>query len=94
MTQPVINSTLHALCERLQQLRKQAEAVGLFTDDRELLNCTHCGLQENVLIGGYLVTHQVDAADEIDTGLRFSAVDDHNFICPQCGAKVTEDSFD
>ncbi|MBF0219390.1 MAG: hypothetical protein HQL49_07660 [Gammaproteobacteria bacterium] len=84
---------LHVLCEQLQKIRQQAESAGLFIDDRELLACTHCGLQEDVLIDGRLVTHQADAADATDSGLRFASADDGNFVCPQCGAVIAGDFF-
>ena len=77
---------LHVLCEQLQKIHRQAESAGLFIGDRELLDCTRCGLQEDVLIDGQLVTHQADTTNVIDSGLRFATTDDENFICPQCGA--------
>ena len=87
------DAALHALCEHLQKIYQQAEIAGLFIGDRELLDCTRCGLQEDVLIDGRLVTHQADAADATDSGLRFAAADDGNFICPQCGAVIAGDFF-
>jgi hypothetical protein len=84
---------LHALCEQLQKIHQQAEIAGLFIGDRELLDCTHCGLQEDVLIDGLLVTHQADVADATDSGLRFAAAGDGNFVCPQCGAVIAGDCF-
>ena len=85
------DAALHVLCEQLRKIRKQAEIAGLFIDDRDLLDCAHCGLQEDVLIDGRLVTYQADAADTSDSGLRFAAMDDGNFVCPQCGAVMTGD---
>jgi hypothetical protein len=82
---------LDALCEQLQKIRQQTEISGLFIGDRELLDCTHCGLQEDVLINGQMVTHQADAADTIDSGLRFSDADDGNCVSPQCGAAIAGD---
>ena len=93
MSSPEQDVALHALCEQLQKIRQQAEIAGLFIGDRELLDCTRCGLQEDVLIDGRLVTHQADAADATDSGLRFAAADDGNFICPQCGAVIAGDFF-
>lgn len=91
MSTPEQDTVLHALCKQLQKIRKQAEIAGLFVGDRELLDCAHCGLQEDVLIGGQLVTYQAGAADTPDSGLRFAAADDGNFVCPQCGAAITGD---
>ena len=86
----------HTAAELIVQLRKihqQAEITGLFIGDRELLDCTHCGLQEDVLIDGRLVTYQADAADAADSGLRFAAADEGNFVCPQCGAVIAGEFF-
>ena len=97
MSTPVQDAALHVLCEQLQKIHQQAEDAGLFIGDRELLNCTHCGLQEDVLSDGRLVTVQADvenASATTDSGLRFAAADDGNFICPQCGAVMAGDYFD
>jgi hypothetical protein len=93
MFDPEQDVALNALCEQLQKIRQQAENAGLYIDDRELLACTHCGLQEDVLIDGRLVTHQADAADATDSGLRFAAAEDGGFVCPQCGAMIAGDFF-
>lgn len=93
MSTPAQDAALHVLCEQLQRIYQQAEIAGLFIGDRELLDCAHCGLQEDVLIDGRLVTHQADAADATDSGLRFAAADDGNFVCPQCGAVIAGDFF-
>ncbi len=84
------DAALHALCEQLQEIHQQAEIAGLFVVDRELLDCTFCGLQEDVLIDGRLITYQADASDAVDSSLRFTALDNGNFICPQCGAVIAE----
>ncbi|OGS91834.1 MAG: hypothetical protein A2061_04865 [Gallionellales bacterium GWA2_59_43] len=88
MSAPAQDAALHALCEQLQKIHQQAEIACLFIGDRELLDCAHCGLLEDVLIDGRLVTYQADAVDAADSGLRFAAVDDGNFVCPQCGAVI------
>lgn len=80
------DAALHALCEQLQKIHQECEVVGLFVGDRELLDCAHCGLLEDVLIDGRLVTHQAGAEDTADSGLRFAATEDGDFVCPQCGA--------
>ena len=91
MSIPRQDAVLRVLCEQLQKIHKQAEIAGLFIGDRELLDCTHCGLQEDVLIDGQLVAHQADAADATASGLRFAAADDGNFVCPQCRAVIAGD---
>jgi hypothetical protein len=42
----------------------------LFANDRELLACAKCGLQEDVAFRGQLITSHPDSVGE-DTGLRF-----------------------
>jgi predicted RNA-binding Zn-ribbon protein involved in translation (DUF1610 family) len=66
-------------------IERQARALGIFVDDRELLMCPKCGLTEDVLSGGRLVTF--DGSSGPDTGLRFiepTSVDGQ-FTCPRCG---------
>lgn len=87
------DAALHALCEQLQKIHQQCEITSIFVGDRELLDCARCGLQEDVLIDGRLVTYQVDAADAADSGLRFAAAGDGHFVCPQCGAVITGEFF-
>jgi hypothetical protein len=93
MSVPAHDAALHALCEQLREIHQQAEIAGLFIGDRELLDCTHCGMQEDVLIDSRLVTYQADAADAADSGLRFAAADEGNFACPQCGAVIAGEFF-
>ena len=93
MSTPAQDAALHAFCEQLRKIHQQAEITGLFIGDREFLDCTHCGLQEDVLIDNRLVTYQADAADAADSGLRFAAADEGNFVCPQCGAVIAGELF-
>jgi hypothetical protein len=39
------------------------------------------------------IHQQADAADATDSGLRFAAADDGNFVCSQCGAVIVGDFF-
>lgn len=80
------DAALHALCEQLQKIHQQCDIAGLFVGGRELLDCPHCGLLEDVLIDGRLVTYQAGTMDAADSGLRFAAAEDGNFVCSQCGA--------
>ena len=75
------------LCSEVSRLQQQAEALGLFTGMRNLLTCPHCGLQEDVLIDGRLVTHHGLTQGTLDSGLRFI---ERNglFVCPQCGQRI------
>jgi hypothetical protein len=39
---------LTTLTRQLAQVKAQARALGIFTNDRELLECPNCGLLEDV----------------------------------------------
>jgi len=79
---------LYKVAASLYELKKQARALGMFTDDRELLECPQCGLKEDVTGHGILITYKGDAIG-IDTGLRFPEPDDDGVsCCPGCGGKV------
>lgn len=73
---------------RLRTLQEQARSLGVFPNDRDLLTCPSCGLAEDVLAGGQLITSA--SMGEPDTGLRFAepTVDDGPFRCPACGGEV------
>jgi len=81
--------SIAAIARRLGDLETQASALGIFTDDRDLLTCAKCGLMEDVLIDGRLVTYHEECTSE-DTGLRFaeSAQGIGRFTCPECGSRV------
>ena len=63
---------LHSLAARLVSLQKRAKALGVFANDRELLECPRCGLMEDVT----------------STGLRFVQLADDIFRCPSCSQRV------
>ena len=79
---------LIAAIRKLERVKRQAEALGIFTGDRELLECPSCGLLEDVTIEGFLVTYLRDSADLKDCGRRFRPVDGASSECPSCGTKV------
>ena len=83
---------LRMLAAKMAVLHDKARALGIFVDDRELLACPQCGLVEDVLISGLLVTYHPtsDGATGDDTGLRFAEMSEGRFRCPECGAIVTE----
>ena len=56
---------------------------------RELLECACCGLKENVLISGQLITYRGEDVEK-DTGLRFKNIGKGRFRCPSCQATVKE----
>jgi hypothetical protein len=73
---------------QLKALQDQARALGLFPNDREPLTCPRCGLAEDVLADGRLITsYEIGAPD---TGLRFFEPEsaDGPFTCPGCGGEV------
>lgn len=76
------------LVRQLKALQDQARALGIFPNDRELLACPHCGLAEDVLADGRLITSY--EIGEADTGLRFiePESDDGPFTCAGCGGEV------
>jgi predicted RNA-binding Zn-ribbon protein involved in translation (DUF1610 family) len=76
------------LSRKLAKVKAQARALGIFTDDRELLECPNCGLLEDVTTKGLLVTYPKDSVDLKDCGLRFRPVDKTRFACPKCGTSV------
>jgi len=81
---------LRALATEIAALQAKARALGLFANDRELMECTNCGLMENVAAaGGGLFTCRPESLDE-DTGLRFEELSRDRFRCPTCGATVRE----
>jgi len=65
-------------------VQRKADALGIFTSDRELLECPDCGLLEDVSIDGRLMTYKKDNVIIEDTGLRFQEIDCVHFRCPVC----------
>ena len=82
-------TNLGDLCRELQHLRTEAEGMGLFVGDRELLDCPHCGLFEDVTAEGLLITSQELAHPPVDTELRFRVVSANTFQCPACAAAIS-----
>lgn len=80
-----IEDGLIDLCKELHRIKQHAEALGIFTNDRELLTCPKCGLQEDVQADGRLTTFDKDSEDFTDSGLRFVETgNDGQFSCPRC----------
>lgn len=80
--------------EKLREIQDQARALGIFANDRELLVCPRCGLGENVLADGRLITFREPNCNA-DTGLRFIEPKPEGgpFICPECGDEVREEEI-
>ena len=78
-------ASVEPLARQLSDLRRQAHALGIFVDDRELLTCPKCGLTEDVLSDGRLTTFSGSPGP--DTGLRFvePTSADGRYSCPRCG---------
>lgn len=91
-------SAFRPLAERIQEVQRQASRLGIFIEDRELLQCPTCGLTEDIAIEGRLMTYpasDLDAALEsdkplTDSGLRFLKISGRDFLCPECGAVVEQ----
>lgn len=79
-----IDDGLIDLCKELHRIKQQAEALGIFTNDRELLTCPKCGLQEDIQADGRLMTIEKDSEDFTDSGLRFLDAGNGQFSCPRC----------
>lgn len=82
----VLADRLAPFVTRLRTLQEQARSLGVFPNDRELLMCPSCGLAEDVLAGGQLITSVAVGAP--DTGMRFiePRVENEPFRCPACGS--------
>ena len=74
---------------RLQEAKAQARVLGMFVEERDLLECPSCGLWEDVNCEGMLLVYRKDDPSQIESGLRFREVDETHFVCPACGAAVT-----
>lgn len=85
---PILSPELHELCARLQKVREQIKASGGFLCDRDLAECPNCGLVEDVLSGGKLVTYPKDDETMTDTGLRFAEVTDRLLRCLRCQTNI------
>ena len=64
-----LSAGLIKLVRELKSLKAAARKLGLFAEDRELLTCPRCGLQEDVDIRGMLLV-TAPGNRHCDTGLR------------------------
>ena len=85
MLEPNDMKELKALVAQLAAIRAQVKAQGGFVGDRDLHQCPTCGLMEDVLFGGKLVTCWHLSAQPVDTGLLFKEVGAEQLACPGCG---------
>lgn len=70
------------------RIKRQAEALGMFNSDRELLECTACDLVEDVTSEGFLITYHRNSDSMDDCGLRFEEREHDVFRCPVCKAEL------
>jgi hypothetical protein len=78
--------SIRPLVRRIMDLKARMEALGLFANDRELLECTTCDLAESVAADGLLITIHRNGTDwNTNSGLRFEEVEKDLFRCPVCG---------
>lgn len=75
-----------SLVNEIVRAKQYAKALGVFTNDRELLECTRCNLVEDIAFDGSLMTCRKQDNDFNDTGLRFEDCGDGTFRCPVCGS--------
>jgi hypothetical protein len=80
---------IRPLAKQLAALQRQAKALGVFANNRELLECPHCRLKEDVTCEGRIITCREPDLGE-DTGLRFEEIMADNFRCPACGQTARE----
>lgn len=94
MVSSLQESHFKAVVAQFQALRRQGEALGLFMEDRDLLECPSCGLQEDVAADGRLITHDRETPDAPDTWLRFTELPDGQFACPRCHTVIVGNGSD
>lgn len=72
----------------LVKIQKKMEKAGVFSNDREILQCNKCGLKEDLTFEGMLITYFGEFDDD-DTGMRFKKSKDGKcYICPNCDNKL------
>jgi len=70
MSDPSDMNDIKALAAQLAAIRAQVKTHGGFVGDRELHQCPACGLMEDVLYGGKLVTCGATSGDQPPADLR------------------------
>jgi len=76
------------LAKELSRIYKRAESLGLFINDRELLECSKCDLIEDVTCSGFLITYHHNSDNWNDCGLRFEQLNEKIFRCPACETEI------
>ena len=80
---------ISGIIKEFSVVQNQAKKLGIFSDPRDLLKCKKCGLMEDVLCDGQLVTYY-EGKQMDDTGLRFRRKSSGIYYCPKCGFKIVE----
>ena len=82
------------LAAEIVKLQTQMKAAGMFANDRDLLECPKCGLQEDVTVDVILITCPKEFPGE-DTGGRFLPLDNGEvwWRCPKCGAEFPSEGL-
>ena len=85
---------LKPLVTEIVSLQRDKKAAGLFADDRELLECPRCRLQEDLIPGGKLIRGDPNPLG-VDTGLCIPSTDSKEFLwcCSRCGAEFAGEGF-
>lgn len=84
----VLDTLIPEIVERYQEIQRLAKMHGIFLDDRELLDCSKCGLKEDVTFDGRLIVTNLDGS--ILPELSFITADKAGewFKCPMCREKI------
>jgi hypothetical protein len=87
----VLRAELIELVRKIKRFQVIARRLGLFVEDRELLTCPSCGLQEDIAIDGRLLV-AAPGNRGCDTGLRFNRVKTRGswWRCPNCKTVLKE----
>lgn len=94
VTSESYSKLVHDVGRLILKAQRLAEEHGLFPNHRELMECRHCGLMEDVTFEGKLIVYH-SGSDGVDTGLRFPEPDeDGASSCPGCGEKVKLEESD
>lgn len=86
-----LRGELLELVRKIKKFQDIARKLGLFIEDRELLTCPRCGLQEDIAIDGRLLV-AAPGNRGCDTGLRFAQVRTRGswWRCPNCKTVLKE----
>jgi hypothetical protein len=89
MKKTQIPAGMRALVGQIQKIKEQQKRLGLFCEDRDLLSCPRCDIEEDVTFEGFLIVLKRSKPDR-DIGIRFAAIDEVKglYKCPGCGKEI------